>query len=172
MQGDLKGTSLDILPASMTTWGEWKQRHPETTLLALPRTAKRFRENVWKNPAGFVYGITPHVATVPVSIGMPLLQKKKLVAVKSKGKFLLFTFLDVGKRVQSFSRVIDSKPLDFQLGPDDGTMLDAQTKSTWDLATGECKEGKLKGKHLKPLPGTVSFKRAWKTFFPEGMMIE
>ena len=178
MQGNMKGASLKMLPASMTTWGEWKQRHPNTTLLALPRTAKRFRESVWEKPSKFLYGITPHVGTTPVSVGMPLLQKKKLVQSEAKGKlatqgkFLLFTFLDTGKRAQSFSRAIDGKPLDFRLGPQKGTMLDTQTQSTWNLATGACTKGKLRGRQLKVLPGTVSYKRAWEKFFPDGVMIE
>jgi hypothetical protein len=172
MQGSLKGTSLPMLPASMTTWGEWKQRHPDTTLLALPRTAKRFRESIWEKPEKFVYGITPHVGSTPVSVGMPLLQKKKLVQTTAQEKFLLFTFLETGKSAQAFSRIIDGKPLDFRLGAQKGSMLDTGTQSTWHLATGACTKGKLTGKHLKVLPGTVSYKHAWKTFFPDGMMIE
>ena len=172
MQGNMEGTSLAMLPASMTTWGEWKQRHPNTTLLALPRTAKRFRESIWQKPEKFVYGITPHIGSKPVSVAMPLLQKKRLVQTDIQEEFLLFTFLETGKSVQSFSRVIDGKPLDFRLAPQKGTMLDAGTQSTWQLATGTCTKGKLTGRQLKALAGTVSYKHAWKTFFPDGMMIE
>lgn len=176
MQGKMKGSALEILPASMTTWGEWKQRHPQTTLLALPRTAKRFTESVWKNPAAFIYGITPHAGTEPIAVAMPLLQKQKLIQAKDKGEFYLFTFSDKGKRAQAFSRVLDDKksspPLVFQLSQEKGSMRDTLTQSTWDIVTGECTKGQLEGKQLKLLPGTVSFKRAWETFFPDGTMVK
>lgn len=43
--GRLAATSvrLEMLPMTLTTWGEWRRRHPETTVLALDReTARRF----------------------------------------------------------------------------------------------------------------------------------
>ena len=32
--GPMAGTSLSVLPAEHTTWGEWKRRHPETLVLS------------------------------------------------------------------------------------------------------------------------------------------
>lgn len=32
--GPVAGAQLDLLPTTLTTWGEWQERHPETLLLA------------------------------------------------------------------------------------------------------------------------------------------
>ena len=47
-------------------------------------------------------------------------------------------------------------------------MKDAATGSRWDVVTGKCVAGQLKGKRLRPQPGTISYREAWKTFFPKG----
>ena len=36
IQGPKTGTRLDILPSSLTTWGEWQRSHPETSVLLPP----------------------------------------------------------------------------------------------------------------------------------------
>ena len=176
MDGKLKGTSLELIPAVMTTWSEWKQRHPNTTVLAMPRTAKRFTENVWEQPERYVFGVTPHAAGKAYSASIPLLQKKKIIQISDDKQALLFTFSEKGKRVQVFSRAIDGKPLEFT-GQTSSTLkhdtiIDSETKSTWNLVTGECTKGPHKGRKLQPIAGTISFKRAWQVFFPDGKMLE
>ena len=34
--GPLEGTGLEILPSTVTTWGEWRRSHPETDVLLPP----------------------------------------------------------------------------------------------------------------------------------------
>ncbi len=170
MDGQLKGTSLDLFPAAMTTWGEWKQRHPNTTLLAMSRSAMRFDKRVWENASRFVYGTTPHVTGKSISVALQHLQKKKIVQTPDGKQHLLFTYSDHGKRVQSFSRMINGKALNF-LATENDTMTDQETGSTWNAVTGRCLTGKLKGTHLKRIPGTISYLRAWQIFFPNAKVI-
>ena len=33
VQGEFKGTRLEVLPAMQTTWGQWRQLHPDTLVL-------------------------------------------------------------------------------------------------------------------------------------------
>ena len=32
VSGDMEGTQLEKIPSTMTTWGQWKELHPETTV--------------------------------------------------------------------------------------------------------------------------------------------
>ena len=64
MRGKLEGVQLVMLPAVMTTWKEWGDRHPETTDLAMSRTAGQFNEQLWQQPERYVFGI-------PLAFGLP-----------------------------------------------------------------------------------------------------
>ena len=50
INGPLKGIELNLLPSQLTTWGDWKQAHPETLVMIndynhLGRAATRFQPN-------------------------------------------------------------------------------------------------------------------------------
>ena len=159
MQGELEGSKLEMLPASMTTWADWKSRYPETTLLAMKRTADRFLKTVWENSKIFVFGI-PEAS---LSVGIDKLQKSPVVKASDE---VIVTHGPAGGTIQAFSTELDGKKLDFS-SSGEGTMKDAGTQSEWDVVRGTCLTGALKGKQLKEIPGTISYLRAWKAFFPE-----
>ena len=46
-------------------------------------------------------------------------------------------------------------------------LVDRETQSTWDAASGRAVQGPLKGETLKPLEGFLSFRETWKTFHPK-----
>ena len=48
MQGELKGKKLELIPAEMTTWKQWLADHPQTTVLDMSPTAKRFDRECFK----------------------------------------------------------------------------------------------------------------------------
>ena len=45
--GPLKGLTLELLPASHTTWREWRKRHPETLILS---TQTGYSRNYFRSP--------------------------------------------------------------------------------------------------------------------------
>jgi hypothetical protein len=46
LEGDLAGESLQIVPSTQTTWGEWRRAHPDTEVLVKPGEVldSRYRE--------------------------------------------------------------------------------------------------------------------------------
>ena len=44
--GALKGSSLKVLPSTMTTWGAWKKRYPKTSVTLLEPTARDFQSRM------------------------------------------------------------------------------------------------------------------------------
>ena len=64
-----------------------------------------------------------------------------------------------------YSREVQGKVLDFEWSK--RGLRDKSTGTLWNVRTGESVAGKLKGQSLKPLPGIVSFTKAWRDFHPE-----
>lgn len=171
MRGPLKGTELKLLPAVMTTWGEWRERHPKTTVLAMSRTAKRFTEEVWKQPKRFVYGVHLGAGQPSPAVAVTRLQSEPVINLSvEKEVQVVVTFEEKGRRIQSFSRQLEGKTLDFD-ALEDGKMKDG-AGSIWDRVTGLCLEGESVGKSLTPQPGTISYLKAWRVFFPEGEVVK
>jgi hypothetical protein len=171
MRGKLKGAELEVLDGVMTTWGEWKGRHPETTVLGMSRTARRFDEQVWSKPGRFVYGVHLGAGTPSPAVALKKLQAERVVNVEAAGKRIVVTCSKSGSPAQAFESAIEGTVLKFRQGPEN-MMVDEATGSSWSLTKGLCAEGKMKGKKLTRHPGTISFRAAWKRFFPEGKIIE
>lgn len=171
MRGKQKGTQLTMLAATITTWGEWKQRHPQTSVLSMPRTSKAFRENVWKSPGKFVYGVSLGLGRPAPAVSLAALQVNHFRQFTIDDTSLLITYSENGKRVQAFDAQVNGKTLQFALGKN-GTLTDAATSSVWDMVSGKALSGTMKGKHLTVLPGTISYRKAWKMFYPDERVVE
>ena len=48
--GPMEGRRLDELPSELTTWGEWKRRHPETLVLVKPPLSGSPYEDYFADP--------------------------------------------------------------------------------------------------------------------------
>ena len=57
MEGRLRGAALDVIPSVITTWQDWSDAHPETTVTMLPRTAVGFTKESMHRPARFGLGL-------------------------------------------------------------------------------------------------------------------
>jgi hypothetical protein len=170
MSGDRKGRALELLPGVLTTWGDWKTRHPGTTMLALSRTTERFDAEVWNKPQRFVYGLPMAQGKAARAVTMSRLIRARVVMVGGEDRAVV-TMSPKSKRVQAFKALLDGKPRQFRpAGP--GRMRDRQTGSEWDLVTGLCVDGPEKGKALTPCPGFLSYRRAWEVFHPDGTIEE
>ena len=171
MEGELKGTELKLLPAAMTTWAEWKKRHPATSVLGMSRTAQRYNEKVWSNPGRYVFGIPLGAARASPAVAIEKLMSVHVMNLDAAGEAVVVTFAPEGQRAQAFDRKLGEKIFKFETAGN-GRMTDRTTSSTWDAVTGECVAGKLKGKKLMLRPGTISYRQAWKAFFPKGKIAE
>ena len=171
MRGEFKGIELKILPGVMTTWSEWCLRHPRTTLLGMSRTTRSYREALWKKPRKFVYGVHLGADRPSPAVALKRLQEEPVFNFESAGHLVLVTAGEKGTRARAFNRKLKGGVCSFSAAGQ-GVMTDDRTFSRWDVATGECLEGKLKGTVLTILPGTLSFRSAWQEFFPEGRIFE
>lgn len=187
VNGPLKGTHLEVIPAVQTTWSGWVKEHPQTSLLKKEAAVlSSHYESYFKDDsrAGLfrtswltdrlpakakVHGVTvgPFALAVvdeSISAGDPVFSElgdESVVVVRGS---------DGG--VRAYSRRLDERRLEFEPIDDSVLYRDAETGSQWDLASGACVEGELKGSSLAPLQIGVYFWFAWSSFYPNTEVID
>jgi len=161
MRGELKGEKLELIPAVMMTWGDWVADNPETTVLDMRPTAKRFDKEFYKDASKFLYGVK--VADQAKGYSFSFLQEHPVVQEEVGGVPVLVTYDS-----KSTSAVIfEPDDLSFKDALVDGELVERLTGSKFDPVSGVCFSGKYKGKRLEKLAGLVSYRKAWQTFYPE-----
>ncbi len=168
MQGPLKGTKLQAVPAEMVTWESWRREHPKTTVLNLSRSARNYVKQFYRQPQDFVFGWIENGQ--PYAAGFDMLIKNPVLNLKLAKSTMVVTFDKDSTAAHLFSSVLDGRTLQFV--PDkQGRMRDTQTTTIWSSNTGVAVEGPLKGKRLKQLVGIVSYARTWKGFHPDSKSV-
>ncbi len=168
MQGPLKGVILETLAAEMVTWGSWRERHPKTTVLALPRTDDFYDSTVYRDKRGWVFGVV--IDGDSLAFPFDVLAKRRAVEAEIAGHPVIATFDPRTTRATLFSRRSKkkgSKPHRFTFDANKNTLVDRATSSRWNPASGEAIDGPLKGERLSVLPGIVSFREPWRVFHPK-----
>lgn len=168
MQGELKDTQLELLPAEMVTWEQWRSDHPQTTVLALSRTRRNYTAQFYRRSAEFVIGWL--WGRQAYSVSFSTLRKNNIINLKQDSWALLVTFHPESTSAHIFMRELEGRELHF-VPENDVLMRDEQTGSIWNRNTGLAIEGQLKGKQLTHEVGVVSFELAWQRFHPNNKEI-
>ena len=171
MRGEHRGVQLEMLPAAMTSWADWKARHPDTSLLAMTRTSRKYLQRVWRNPRPFVFGIPLGPGEPSPAVAIEKLQSEKVFNLNVEEESLVVTYQGKGGSVQAFRSRIEDQALNFS-ALREGVMKDEKTGSEWDTLTGEALSGDFQGKRLTEIPGTISYRQAWKQFHPGDKIFE
>jgi len=167
IDGELRGTSLQQLPMSLTTWGEWKADHPDSLVLAderyYPREvpgAEFYRD--------FVIGIALEGAAK--SYPFPTLQEEVVVNdFVGEVPVALYTPAAEGN-VHAFVRRLGDRLLTFEaVDAEQPRLRDIETGSLWDAALGLAVEGPLAGQALQRAPTASAFDWAWLDFYPHSV---
>lgn len=185
VEGDFVGTRLEIVPALQTTWGRWKELHPDTIVLD-KRGQYQYDgyDFYYENSAAGVIGETrtdDRLYSKEFVIGLLIdeqakayafgdLNKQPVVNDSFAGQQLVVTFDARSATGGIFTRDVDGRTLTFQYAGsvDSGSplMVDDETGSSWLLLTGEAVDGELIGKKLEQIPSNYSFWFAWKDWYP------
>jgi len=184
IHGVYKGTKLERLPATHTTWKAWRTLHPETRVLARPDSQN---ERYWHDNYESYYltgrsGIKQH-HDGPLSFGLAVvlpkeqklfpfaeLAKKPVVTDRVAGEPVLIVFHAASRTAVAFDPRYKKQLLDFDLSRLEDTdvlLVDKGTRSTWSGLTGKCLSGPCQGGQLKQLPGTQFVVENWHLFYPK-----
>ena len=164
MSGPLEGTDLERLTGLMTNWKTWRELHPETTVLSLERTVRRYKSDlVFGEPGQFVVALAEGDAARAWPFDQ--LVKQPLVNDQFANKPVVVRFDRESFTPFVFERQLGDQTLTFESRGE--TIVDRETGSVWNLQSGKAISGSLVGEQLKPRAGIVSFRRAWKVFHPK-----
>jgi hypothetical protein len=168
MKGPLTDRKLTIVPSVVTDWASWKKSHPETTLLDLPLMADEYVQD-------FSYDATktgPDQFLLVMDLGgetraWPLQSLTGEDAVNDSvgGDAVVVLFDDQHFTTDVYFRKVGEQTLEFRR--ESGRIVDEQTGSVWDAATGKATEGPLVGQHLSRAPGFLILRDKWLNLHPE-----
>jgi len=167
MRGSLVGAELEMFPGTMTTWKEWRSRHPGTKVLGMSRTAKRYAAELWNNPKPYVFGVHLGAGRPSPAVALPELMKASVVNVGAAGHAVVVTWSPDGLGAQAFDRQHGGKTRQFK-GAGKGRMTDRATGSTWDAVTGECLDGQAGGTQARSAPRHDFLSQGLENLLPRG----
>lgn len=96
--GKYRGTKLTSIPLSHTTWGNWKTRHPKTSVLSTRTGAVRnYESNPYKGYAESTHLFFPVYSKAPERFH----PKEKVLGVEINGVFKAYPFVELNKNAQT-----------------------------------------------------------------------
>lgn len=185
VEGELAGTKLTPLTSLQTSWGQWRELHPDTLALRKGYSGSRDPyDSYYARPSAGVIGETFKDDRLPAkSLGIGLivnetpayypsiaLREELVINDTAAGEPLLVVFRPAGFTGFVFKRTVDGQTLTFALEDPEAERLilvDAETGSRWDGFSGTAFEGPLTDKILERTPSTTSFWFGWKDFHPD-----
>ncbi len=149
VSGPLIGTRLQHLPASHTTWQDWRQRHPETLVLS---TDTGFRRD---------YNRTPYVGyEQSEQIWFPVANrddryhaKELVIGLELNGEHKAYPFVELARHDNQFSDQVGGQSVRVEFDPEH------QTGRVVDSSGAE-------------IPTVIAFWFAWVAFHPDTAVFE
>ena len=185
-KGELAGTELEVVPVTQTTWGAWRELHPETLVLdKRGRYGSDRYTGYYRGGSAGVLGESTRDSRLdrkdlvlgvelggsPKAYPFSVLQRQLVVNDVVAGHSALVYFDDSTGTALAYNRTVDGRPLTFRLdGEPDGVLtilVDEETSSRWMAYTGLAVSGELEGKRLERALSHLSFWFAWKDWNPE-----
>lgn len=191
IRGPLTGTELDLLPATTTSWGEWRASHPDTSVLLPPPLSDTVTGRVTRD-----YDRDPYRgydASSRIGIGYNddvddrLHPKTRVLGVAHGGEAVAYPLSAVsetplvtddvgglpvvvaattGGTLVAYDRRVDGSALSFDR--ESGTDVLAAGGSRWNLLTGRATDGPHAGTTLtRANDRSPMFWFAWAEFFPD-----
>jgi hypothetical protein len=172
IHGNLEGTALTLISASIVPWSTWTQEHPDTTVVIDGLDVDYFA--VERGYDKFVIG----VALEDSATAFPyVIASEQGVINDAVGEHPVAVFVTLEPRdIKVYLRRVangdgDVHELSFELDGEE-RVLDTETGSVWDTARGVAVEGPLKGAVLQQIPYVSSYDWAWSDFFPHTTFYE
>ena len=184
VEGELEGVELDVIPVTQTTWGAWKELHPETKFLDLFMADPYDQYYADNNRPGVIgeRNADDRLATKDLVVGVnfdgtpkayPLdgLESQPVLNDSVEGQDALIYFDVPSGTALVYDRRVNGQTLTFGVDTDTSgvltTLVDEETGSRWMAFTGLAVEGELKGQRLERIPSHLSFWFAWTDWNPE-----
>jgi hypothetical protein len=188
IEGTLKGRRLEIYPFLITTWQEWRARHPRTLVMVPVPGLEELYDLMWRTilarrpgrpgpPADrTLRPEDPRLPAYEMVVGLEaggarraypldLLGRERIVNDRLGSEAVLIVYVPESDTVTVFTRTLGRRTLTFDRRATSRELVDAETGSRWN-AYGECLDGELRGSQLNTLIGVRQFWWSWAAFYP------
>lgn len=187
IHGPGEGSSLEPVPAVVTTWEEWERLHPDTLVLKKEPLEESPYEDYFGSERAF--GISGGINPDPRLPG-----KTIVLGVRLNGSSVAYS-LDSAERAAFLNDVVGGVPIVIihatgagvplvysrrvgemtieaarWLESDDGNgpaVLEDLLGNRWDPLSGEAIEGPSAGERLRPVPAFTVYWFVWARFYPD-----
>jgi hypothetical protein len=186
IRGSLKGHRLDIVSTDMMSWGQWRQLHPDTSVLVSPRGRGRNEDRYVGYHTSRLVGVTERtsgggalgakrrvlgfrVGDNAYAVPLDAFKKALVLPVDARGaSIMLVASLD-----RSTARAFVTGTRRFDVVASNGRvrLRDLETASEWDGFTGAAVAGPLAGQKLEQVPVFQSYWFAWRAFYPRTIVV-
>jgi len=157
--GPMKGTRLELLPSTLTSWDSWVAEHPDTLALDAPGEPSSYR----LSDMLLVIEFSEEAIAYP----FPALRGRRVVNDAVGGVDLAITLEEGELSAWSvFGRSVRGQTLTLRWEGTD--LVDEETGTTWDSVTGFGVDGELSGESLPLLPALTVFPADFDSFWPDG----
>ena len=156
--GPRKGATLELLPSALTTWGAWRETHPESLALNEPGGSA----GVDLGETSIVVELGDDVAAYPID---DLREQGPANDIVGGADIVVVIDPTDENRWAVFSRRLDDESVLLEVR--DGLLVDVDTGTVWDPVRGIGLDGPLKGEILDLLPGIPAFDKDVPTFWPD-----
>ena len=185
VEGPLRETQLEVIPATQTTWETWLELHPDTKALRKNDERPDSYMGYYENSASGIHGqfnpddrlynkelvlgvnFDGSAKAYPVSV----LSRELVVNDAVAGEDVLVFFDAHTGAALAFDRSPGDEPLTFRVeGEPAGArtvLIDEETGSRWRAFTGSAIDGELEGSRLERVPSHLSFWFAWSDYNPQ-----
>ena len=189
VEGPLKDTELEIIPATMMQWGAWLELYPDTKVLD---KRGRYQSDVYdsyyrSNRAG-ILGESQEDGRLP--------RKELVIGLVYRGMVKAYPFSALAESRLVHDTLGDTDLIVF-FDPDSGAgvvhdatvngesatfvldesssgmdifIIDDVTGTRWNAFTGEAVEGELMGSALRRIPANYAFWFAWNDYHPDTLL--
>ncbi len=157
--GPRKGQTVELLPVSFSTWGSWRDAHPDTLALDAPasRTGFDLEEFLIVVDFGAQAVAYPAIEVQDRGVINDVVAGLEIAVVSDPAD---------PQRWRVFSRRLDDATVVLTI--DGGQLVDQDSGSVWDPLTGQAVDGPRRGQFLDILPALTSFPGDYDTFWPDG----
>lgn len=183
IQGPATGATLTLTPASLTTWSEWQQGHPETEVLLPPNKSGTLRGKVWEDYDHNPHGIYEDGTGIPDG---PLDARVRVIGVTDGDRAKAYPLPEIQDAGGVVNDRVGDRPVVVALSPQGtlvayerrigGRLLTFETdgdhlvggRSRWNVVTGAAVSGPWEGWTLEPATArSEMYWFAWSNFFPD-----
>ncbi len=153
--GPRKGERLELLSSTLLTWGDWKERHPDTIALDAPDRRSGFD----LDQMTIVVELGTESVAFPVAELRPVGVANEVV----NGAPIAVVIDPLTDQWAVFSRQLDDRIVELALFG--GSLIELNGEGRFDAKRGLATQG---NQNLNALPGFTSFPRDYVTFFADG----